>query len=292
MADAPANPLAAATASFGDTAKWIVGGVTASIGGVMVGAPLTHLGDLEGDRLRLAVAGSAVALVALAAILLIALGVISAKLFTVRQLSTARLWAGWRVRRIETELRGRIPAKCTTLGALVTSLDAADATSKAAKATVAATTEAVARAAAERAERTTAEAFRKLKDDEAAFEPQLAFEYKRQRFNELIWAMAALVPVAAIAIGVYAWAATPSAPTATSTSPRTADIPADAATIAALTPKVDAGCFMATPGGGATLKAVILAEYPGWSDLVAAPGPACHPVRLRQQNGRLLLPSS
>jgi hypothetical protein len=265
------DQLRAGTATFRDTAKWIVGGVTAALAGVLVGTPLTRLGELEpGARLVTAIAAAASALIFLTAVALAGMGVITAQVITVNQLAgqTGPLEKN-RVRRMQKALAPQFPFKLTTFVELSDQLKQIETAAKGAAATP---------------ESKSALADAKVRM--ATFSELVAFEYKRQRFREMVGVMLVAVPLAAVSIGTFAWAATPrTAPAPVSQEPRYTQIATDPLTAAEL--KLDAGCLVSAPSGGLMLRTVVVAEYAGWSDLVVLPAANCRPVRLRQQNGRL-----
>jgi hypothetical protein len=126
------DQVRAGTATFRDTAKWIVGGVTAALAGVLVGTPLTRLGELEpGARLVAAIAAAALALIFLTAVALAGVGVITAQVITVNQLAgqTGPLEKN-RVQRMQKALAPQFPLEVTTFVDLSNRLKAIEAAAK------------------------------------------------------------------------------------------------------------------------------------------------------------------
>jgi len=260
--DAPpssaADQYAGGMASFRDTAKWIVGGVTASVAGVLVGTPLTHLGELApGERLYLAIGAAVLALASLGVLMSVGIGVITAQMLTINELAGQTGWLDVARRKgMEKTLLRQFPLGVTSFQDLSNKVKGA-------------LTE-------------------KQKNEVVAFLEPMAFEYKRRRFLELFWTTLVVTPVAALLIGTYAWAATPeSPPAALSESPRVLPISADTEGVAALAPLIDSHCFVPAGPGRFEVKAVVVAEYPGWTDLLVPPTGDCPAVRVRQQNGHL-----
>ncbi len=85
---------AAASASLRETAKWLVGGVTATAVGIFAGSSLTNLGSLDftedAQRLSIVILGLILGFSGLAAILAAAIRVLTVEGFSFRALAEAQ----------------------------------------------------------------------------------------------------------------------------------------------------------------------------------------------------------
>jgi len=260
----------AATTNLRDTAKWIVGTVATTATGVLVGGSLAKLGALVDQRLVLAVASLLVGLTVLAVVYWFAIKVIAVEPVKIPAL-IAQIKAGdRRARKVELAMADKLPEGCRTFADLAAFGDVLFAAGTPDADTL------------ERRDRFTAEVH--------ALTPELAFWNKQVRFGELEWALAICTPVLALCIIGLSWAANPPpdpAPISKAPAARRVEIPDDPTNEAALAYKP--GCY-AIAAGRIAVVTVVVAEYPGYSDVMAFPRPPCPIKRLVLQNDHLVSP--
>ncbi|TGX56031.1 hypothetical protein E5A73_02665 [Sphingomonas gei] len=182
----------AAVASLRDTAKWLVGGVTATAVGIFAGSSLTNLGSLDlqthASRLGLAIAGVVVGFAGLALVLTKAIAVLTVESVDFPGLTEAKRGALKRtVDKLEKRYKGLLPGSAVDLAEL--------------------------RAKAEQHEKGTTDEDKAFMAEFLAFLPALmgegSFLYVRYKFDALVWALYLGTPLALAGFGVYAWAANP-----------------------------------------------------------------------------------
>jgi hypothetical protein len=101
-------------------AKWVVGGVAATVAGVLVGTPLTSLSALEwGPRLGFAVAAGIIALGALGLLMWHAVNVIAPSSYSLPEIVFRDKIPQWRLAMIEERVRNTLPHGETTLRGFV-----------------------------------------------------------------------------------------------------------------------------------------------------------------------------
>lgn len=115
---------AAASASLRDTAKWLVGGVTATAAGVFAGSSLTNLGSLDfaehGTRLGLAIGGALLGFVGLGLILSYAIIALTVESIDFQSFCQVRRGPLARVREtLDVRHRGSLPGGAEGLAALL-----------------------------------------------------------------------------------------------------------------------------------------------------------------------------
>jgi hypothetical protein len=116
----------------------------------------------------------------------------------------------------------------------------------------------------------------------------LSFQYKRLRFDDLSRGLLFLSPVLVASICVFAWATTPpDAPAALSSKPTLIHIAAPDTPEIRSALGAEAGCYV-TVNGKVDVPAVLVADYAGYSDLIALPGAPCAPKRFLLKDGRLI----
>jgi hypothetical protein len=277
MAGAPGQPVSldedygAAVANLRDTTKWLIAAVAGTGAGVLVGSPLTKVGALPFDwRLALAGVGAFVGFCVLGVLYALAVRILTTDEFTIASLATDEGGAKREsVRRLASALAAVMPNGCATFGAIV-----------ARRAALAAA--ATAGGAAERA------ALDDFDAEVIQLRGSLAFQCKRLRFDDLSRGLLFLGPVLVASICLFAWAATPpDAPTALSSKPTlihiaAADTPDNRAGLG-----VEVGCYV-TVKGKIDVPAVMVADYPGYADLIALPQAPCAPKRVLLKDGRLI----
>ncbi|HEY8004637.1 MAG TPA: hypothetical protein VIE16_10445 [Phenylobacterium sp.] len=268
MTDASEDPFVAGTANLRETTKWLVGGMISIAVGVLAGSPLTNLGALDaGPRLATALAGAAVAYAVLGVLLWRALGVVAAETTSFSAMVAATGPDAAAARRIEARMSGLLPQGCSTFAEL-----------SAASARITADTS---RGSTKRYDDFSAEV--------KALGPQLAFEFKRDRFVRLRRLIFALAPLVVAGVGLFAWAANPPAPRTLTDSPRYSQVTLDAASAAMIAQAQGQACH-GVLHAGTVLRVLIVQEDEGRSQIVTLPAePGCAPVRLVQQNGRIFL---
>ena len=192
------NPHAAAAQSLRDTAKWLVGGVTAIAASALAGSSLTNLGALDPQadflRLALAAAGILTAFLALGAILHLSVQVLTRESITLRQLAENE-GGDNELARIAKEIAERysqnFPIGIASLSAYVKQIDDYRAIDP---------------------QTDVSQAFLKYaaRFDSIAM-PDACFLVIRQRFDAMIRMLPLAVGAAAIGFGLFAWAANPPA---------------------------------------------------------------------------------
>jgi hypothetical protein len=277
VAGAPAQPVSfdqdygAAIANLRDTTKWIVAAVATTGAGVLVGSPLTKVGALPfGLRLSLAAAGAFVGFCVLGILYALAVRVLAIEEFSIASLATMeRGPGGARARRMATAVAALMPSGCPTFESVMAKRAAL----------------AEAAQGGDGAARAQLDAFDAL---EVRLRAPLAFQQKRLRFDDLSRGLLALGPVLVASICLFAWAATaPDAPAALSSKPTlihiaAADTPETRSGLGA-----EDGCY-AMARSTIDVPAVIVADSPGYSDLIALPKAPCAPKRFLLKDGRLI----
>lgn len=192
---APADvtaPFSAATASLRETAKWLVGGVTATAAGVFAGSSLTNLGHLDfqhtPERLLIAIGGAVLGFLGLGIILTHAIAVLRVENVTWPDLAGAKSGTLKVTRqKLERQYQGQLPANAAGL---------ADLNAKV--------------IAAEKANDPPAQAllgeFDSFTDDVM---PEAGFINVRTTFGRLVIALYIGTPLALAGFGLFAWAANP-----------------------------------------------------------------------------------
>ena len=271
-----ATDFAGASANLRETAKWLVGGVVATSVGVLAGSPLTKLGTLEpGQRLYLALGGAAVTLVLLGLLLWVGLSVIVTESVSLDRLAALRGWEGLRVRRVAARFKGRWPGGASNIAGVLSQSKALFEAAEGKGPNDPAMRELVA-----------------FQDDVDQLMREVAFEYKRDRLNELRGTLFVLAPVIVLAIAVYAWAANPpDDPKPLSSQPRLIALTLEASDALTQSQALSAACYPSAEPGRIRLSLVVTAEYPGRTELITLPAVAgCAPVRLIEQNNRVFMP--
>ncbi len=266
MSDAPQNPATAGVANLKDTTKWLIGGIIASVVTILGGAQISNLGGMgPGARLYVALIAAAVALFLLGLLLRFALHVITTGRITFNEVIKgqgvdARIRAA-----IERMIAKQLPSPTKTLDGLE------------------------AETARLMAHGTDAE-FAAFKDKLAAIEPDLAFCYKRALFDRFVGWLFGLGPIVVAAVVLYAWAANPKAPAVLAAAPKYGRLVLDTDSAVVVTGAEGDKCHVPlTPG--AAVRVLVLQEEDGSAQLVTLiADPACPPVRLVQQMGRVFAP--
>jgi MFS family permease len=176
-----------------NVAKWIVGGVMATAGGVIAGASLTSMGSLGWEwRLQLAVGAAVTGFVLLGLLMWFALGVITPRSYSLKDIAAHVdiTKSDWKI--VEKRVRDLYPAGVRGLHQLVT-----DATA--------------AYVAAAKGDATQEE--KQLAADYGVIERFIVastkYEHLLLLFKRLRNRVFVLVPLIALSIGVFAWAANP-----------------------------------------------------------------------------------
>jgi hypothetical protein len=277
MAGAPGQPASfdqdygAAVANLRDITKWLIAAVAGTGAGVLVGTPLTKVGALPFDwRLALAAAGAFIGFCVLGVLYVLAVRVLTTDEFTIASLAKDEVGPKPEpAERLAKALAPVMPPGCVTFQAIMTR--------RAALAAAATGGDTAARAALDA-----------FDAQEVQLRGPLAFQYKRLRFDDLSRGLLFLGPVLVASICLFAWATTePDAPAPLSSKPSllhipTADTPETRSALGA-----EAGCY-ATAGGKIDVPAVLVADYPGYSDVIALPQAPCAPKRVLLKDGRLI----
>jgi hypothetical protein len=183
---------AAASTSLRDTAKWLVGGVTATAAGVFAGSSLTRLGSLDfmedGVRLGLAIGGVTLGFVGLGLILARAISAMTVDSVDFITLCRAERGTLARVRRqIEARYGNALPGKARNLPALLgTVLDKEFREDDASRAFM-----------------------RDFEQRLPAYMAEAGFLNVREKFAGLVFALWIGGPLALVGFGIFAWAANP-----------------------------------------------------------------------------------
>jgi hypothetical protein len=277
VAGAPGQPVSfdqdygAAVANLRDTTKWLIAAVATTGAGVLVGSPLTKVGALPiGPRLEMAAGGAFVGFCVLGLLYALAVRVLATDEFTIASLAQSEQGPkGGDARRLATAMAALMPNGCATFAAIMAKR--ADLAKKAAGGGVAARAD--------------------LDDFDAAevqLRAPLSFQHKRLRFDDLSRGLLFLGPVLVASICLFAWAATaPDAPAALSTKPTLIHIPAPDTPETRSGLGAEAGCYVTT-GGKIDVPAVVVADYGGYSDVIALPGAPCAPKRFVLKGARLI----
>lgn len=196
MADFDSSALnASATARLRDTAKWLVGGVTATAVGILAGSSLTRLGSLDfvetPGRLSLVIAGAALGFGGLAWILDRALAVVTVESFSFETFVRSGDPQHEEVRDAVAKRLGRLPGGVADLDALLAKVEAAR------------------KSESDPESNAFLEDYRTYR---AVFLPEVAFANVKAKFDRLIGAIRFGTPVAILGLGLYAWAANPPEP--------------------------------------------------------------------------------
>ena len=278
MAGAPAQPVSfdqdygAAIANLRDTTKWIIAAVATTGAGVLVGSPLTKVGALPIDsRLYLAAAGALVGFCVLGVLYALAIRVLAIEELSIGGLATeeAGSHAG-RARRLAKAVASQMPEGCATFAEVMAR--------RAALATAAAGGDVPARAALDA-----------FDAQEIQLRAPLAFQQKHLRFDDLSRGILILGPVLVVAICLFAWAATPPEgvlPLSSKAAIVHVVAPDTQGTLKGL--EADRTCFAAAAPGKLDVPVVVVADYAGYSDVIALPNPPCAPKRVLMKDGRLV----
>ena len=261
----------AAVANLRDTTKWIIAAVATTGAGVLVGSQLTKVGALPvGPRLYLAAAGAAVGFCVLGLIYALAVKVISTEEFTIADLAKLERGGSRRARRLLSRVENSMPDGCFTFSGLV-----ADRA-----------------ALAERADKGDAAALEKVNALDAQIEQlraPLSFEQKRLRFDDLTRGLTFLAPLLVISVCLFSWAATaPESVSPLSSKPSIIHVasPDGPSTLKGL--EADRACFAPAGPGKLDVPVVVVAEFAGYSDVIALPNAPCLPKRVLLKDGRLV----
>lgn len=248
-------------------AKWIVGGVTGTAGGIIAGSLLTSLGALGWEpRLFIAAGAVAIGFISLGFLLWLALGVITPRSYSMQTIVDGTDINPRRLKRLERAVATLFPAGITSLrGFTDKGMCLAEAASQDGA------TDAVKHQAAE---------FRRKMH---IIRSSLIFEHLLLLFAELKHAVFALTPVIALSFGVFAWAAGPHS--SANVKPYVKQVAVVAEELTALSGALSASDCPKQPG---TLDVVVLSERSsGVEDVITLPKGNCPPVRLRLDGDRL-----
>jgi hypothetical protein len=262
LPDAPENQYLAGIANLRETTKWLVGGILTAAVGVLAGGPLTGLGALDiGPRLIAALAAAATALLILGYLLWKALGLVAADTISVADLADAMKGPNAAAtHRVQTRLAGELPYGCNTFDELV-------AKSK--------------EITADRSDGSDAR-YKALQKEIDALNPRLGFEYRREHFLRLRDSLFRFMPIAIVAVGIFAWAANPPPRRILSEKPTPTTISLTRQQAAAL--ELEPGCLPTTDSAPLRFDAIVLEVAEGRTEFITLPTPRCPPIRLTRQD--------
>ncbi len=269
MPDGAQNPFVAGTANLREATKWIIGAMVTTVIAVLAGGSLTSLGALHAEpRLYAALAGAGVAYLLAGVILWNALAIVTTETVSFDALIGADGVEAEVRKRIEKRMAPMLPDGCKTFAAL-----------------------------AKRSEhyrndhsKGSAKRYADFVAVVIALEPQLGFEYKRDRFVRLRRLLFSLMPIVIAGVGLFAWAANPKPPVTLSEAMVVDKLTLNEASAAIVAKAEGADCRAAvTPG--ARIAVLVVREEGDRTQLVTLmPEPKCPPVHLTQQFGRVFVP--
>jgi hypothetical protein len=200
----PNAPLAAAAQSLRDTAKWLVGGVTATAASIFAGSSLTNLGSLDPAtdtaRLAAAVGGIIVGFVALGVVFRDSVRVLTRDSITLRELAASEKQQGdlaMVAASITARYQHSLPNNIQSLADYVTAVDNHRMIEPPTETSLAFLRD--------------AECFQLLAM------PDACFLVVRNRFERLVRTLPLSICAAAVGFGLFAWAANPPGPQAPKT---------------------------------------------------------------------------